>query len=141
MLLAKHGKGMLSSIEQAFVGRDEKRASLKKPAWEANAYGVAISFAHTVNVTLDNNLCGLKLSQDMHWLSDQVEPKRYWSGQKSKLEFLKTHYHLQDDQGYFKSCLYEHCDEGMQIEKNVSREVPILDDTETTPCTSKGSTT
>ena len=26
---------MLSSIEQAFVGRDEKRASLKKPAWEA----------------------------------------------------------------------------------------------------------
>ena len=35
MCLAKHGKGMLSSIEQAFVGRDEKRASLKKPAWEA----------------------------------------------------------------------------------------------------------
>ena len=86
---------------------------------DSHAYGVAISFAHTVNVTLDNNLCGLKLSQDMLWLSDEVEPKRYWSGQKNKLEFLKTHYHLQDDQGYFKSCLYEHCDEGMQIEKNV----------------------
>ena len=26
---------MLSSVEQAFVGRDEKRAPLKKPAWEA----------------------------------------------------------------------------------------------------------
>ena len=26
---------MLSSVEQAFVGRDEKRASLKTPAWEA----------------------------------------------------------------------------------------------------------
>ena len=33
--LAKHGKGMLFSVEQAFVGRDEKRASLKTPAWEA----------------------------------------------------------------------------------------------------------
>ena len=26
---------MLSSVEQAFVGRDEKRAPLKRPAWEA----------------------------------------------------------------------------------------------------------
>ena len=28
---------MLSSVEQAFVGRDEKRAPLKMPAWEATA--------------------------------------------------------------------------------------------------------
>ena len=27
---------MLSSVEQAFVGRDEKRAPLKPPAWEAS---------------------------------------------------------------------------------------------------------
>ena len=26
---------MLSSVEQAFVGRDENRAPLKTPAWEA----------------------------------------------------------------------------------------------------------
>ena len=26
---------MLSLVEQAFVGRDERRASLKTPAWEA----------------------------------------------------------------------------------------------------------
>ena len=26
---------MLSSVDQAFVGRDEKRAPLKTPAWEA----------------------------------------------------------------------------------------------------------
>ena len=26
---------MLSSVEQAFVGRDEKRSPLKTPAWEA----------------------------------------------------------------------------------------------------------
>ena len=30
-----NGKGMLFSVEQAFVGRDEIRASLKTPAWEA----------------------------------------------------------------------------------------------------------
>ena len=27
---------MLSSVEQAFVGRDKKRAPLKTPAWEAS---------------------------------------------------------------------------------------------------------
>ena len=27
---------MLFSVEQAFVGRDEKRAPLKTPAWEAS---------------------------------------------------------------------------------------------------------
>ena len=30
---------MLSSVEQVFVGRDEKRAPLKKPALEARASG------------------------------------------------------------------------------------------------------
>ena len=28
---------MLSSVEQAFVGREEKRTPLKTPAWEARA--------------------------------------------------------------------------------------------------------
>ena len=28
---------MLFSVEQAFVGRDEKRASLKMPAWKARS--------------------------------------------------------------------------------------------------------
>ena len=28
-------KGMLFSVEQAFVGREEMRAPLKTPAWEA----------------------------------------------------------------------------------------------------------
>ena len=35
MWLAKLGKGMLFSVEQAFVGRDERRAPLKRPAREA----------------------------------------------------------------------------------------------------------
>ena len=33
--MAKLGKGMLFSVEQAFVGREEIRAPLKTPAWEA----------------------------------------------------------------------------------------------------------
>ena len=32
----KQWKGMLFSVEQAFVGRDEIQAPLKMPAWEAN---------------------------------------------------------------------------------------------------------
>ena len=86
---------------------------------DSHAYGVAISFTRTVDVMLYKNLCGLKLSQDMHWLSNQVEPIGFYSSQKNKLEFLKSHYHLQDDQGYFCSCLYEECDIRMRIEKNV----------------------
>ena len=34
---------MLSSVEQAFVERDEKRAPLKTPAWEAMAQHVLLS--------------------------------------------------------------------------------------------------
>lgn len=86
---------------------------------DSHAYGVAISFTRTVDVMLYGNLCGLKLSQDMHWMSNQVEPIAFFSSQKNKLEFLKTHYNLQDDQGYFCSCLYEECDRRMRIEKNV----------------------
>ena len=33
---------MLFSVEQAFVGRDEKRAPLKTPAWEATYVQVII---------------------------------------------------------------------------------------------------
>ena len=36
--LAKLGKGMMSSVEQSFVGRDERRAPLKTPVWEATTY-------------------------------------------------------------------------------------------------------
>ena len=36
MWLAKHGTGMWSSVEQAFVGRDEKRPPRKTPAWAAS---------------------------------------------------------------------------------------------------------
>ena len=39
MWLAKPGKGMLFSVEQAFVGRDERRAPLKTPALEARKRG------------------------------------------------------------------------------------------------------
>ena len=39
MGLAKLGKGMLSSVEQAFVGRDKRQAPLKMPAWEATVGG------------------------------------------------------------------------------------------------------
>ena len=35
MRLAKLGKGMLFLVEQAFVGRDDKQAPPKTPAWEA----------------------------------------------------------------------------------------------------------
>ena len=35
MILAKLGKGMLFSVEQAFVRKDERRARLKMLAWEA----------------------------------------------------------------------------------------------------------
>ena len=53
MWLAKLGKGMLFSVEQAFVGREEKRAPLKTPAWEARERG-------------KNSFLGQRLI-DVHW--------------------------------------------------------------------------
>ena len=41
---------MLSSDEQAFVGRDEKRAPLKTPAWEATCKQLLNIIWKTVDV-------------------------------------------------------------------------------------------
>ena len=43
---------MLSSVEQAFVGRDEKRAPLKTPAWEATVFMTSLRQSHDYPVTL-----------------------------------------------------------------------------------------
>ena len=40
MWLAKLGKGMLFSVKQVFVRRNEIRAPLKTSAWEANSHPV-----------------------------------------------------------------------------------------------------
>ena len=52
---------------------------------DLHAYGVAIRFVHTVHVALRHNLCGLKLSQYMSWLSSQVEPQGHWGESKKKI--------------------------------------------------------
>ena len=46
---------MLSSVEQAFVGWDEKRAPLKTPAWEANTEGT-IKIVHVNGVSVLSGL-------------------------------------------------------------------------------------
>ena len=35
---------MLFPVEEAFVGRDEKRAPLKKPAWEASTILILVRY-------------------------------------------------------------------------------------------------
>ena len=44
--MAKHGKGMSFSVEQAFVGRGEIRAPLKTRAWKAIVQHVIEGLAH-----------------------------------------------------------------------------------------------
>ena len=39
---------MLSSVEQAFVGRDEKRAPLKTPAWEARQNSEVVGICSSI---------------------------------------------------------------------------------------------
>ena len=56
MWLAKHGKGMLSSVEQAFVGRDEKRAPLRNPAWEAMFLGTGNRSSKMIQGSSNNRL-------------------------------------------------------------------------------------
>ena len=62
--MAKLEKGMLSSVEQAFAGRDEKRAPLKTPAREASIGGNRLP--QPVNVfqaALKNFFCSVILGQ------------------------------------------------------------------------------
>ena len=46
---------MLFSVEQVFVGRDEKRAPLKTPAWEAIQYW-SYKVTKTFVMYAENNL-------------------------------------------------------------------------------------
>ncbi|XP_078353504.1 uncharacterized protein LOC144638181 isoform X2 [Oculina patagonica] len=85
---------------------------------DSGAYGVASSFSKTENVSVTDNVCGLELSK-IDWLSSEVSPVSHWRDQKQKLEFLKTHFKLTSDQGYFESCLYDQCDKSMQISENI----------------------
>ena len=85
---------------------------------DSNAFGNASRFSQTINVTVTDNLCGLDLS-NIDWLTTQLEPAPYWRDQKEKLRFLKTHYNLAADQGFFKNCLYDQCDKRMRIAENV----------------------
>ena len=85
---------------------------------DSGAYGVASAFRSTLSVWVIDNVCGLELSK-LEWLSSKVEPVSHWRDQKQKLEFLKTHYNLKSDQGYFKSCLYDQCDKKMKIAENI----------------------
>ena len=85
---------------------------------DSSAFGVVSTFSETVSVNFTRNVCGLDLSK-VAWLSTELEPETHWLVQKQKLGFLKTHYNLADDQGFFKSCLYDQCDEHMTIFKNV----------------------
>ena len=41
---------MLCSVEQAFAGRDEKRAPLKRPAWEASRSTDGLKFMKSASV-------------------------------------------------------------------------------------------
>ena len=47
---------MLSSVEQAFVGRDEKRAPLRKPAWEAMFLGTGNCSSKMIQGSSNNRL-------------------------------------------------------------------------------------
>ena len=46
------GKGMLFSVEQAFVGRDEIRAPLKTSAWEATSSTQKLTQSKQKHITL-----------------------------------------------------------------------------------------
>ena len=90
---------------------------------DSTAFGVASKFSHTLGVYVTGNICGLDLSK-MGWLSNQVEPVWHWQDRKKKLEFLRINYSLDDDQGFFKSCLYDQCDRRMGIAENIFNASP-----------------
>ena len=55
---------MLFPAEQAFVGRDDKRAPLKTPAWEANvthAHCVYIVRKFIINLKYTSTMCSVNL--------------------------------------------------------------------------------
>ena len=81
---------------------------------DSHLFGFALKFYKTDGVVVRDNVCGLDLSE-IEWLSTEFA----WTVRKQKLRFLKTHYNLAADQGYFNSCLHDGYDKNMRIGRNV----------------------
>ena len=56
---------MLFSVEQAFVGRNEKRAPLKTPTWEATGYRARLSL-HNGLLKVKNTLIQVHTCNDAY---------------------------------------------------------------------------
>ena len=56
---------MSFSVEQALVGRDEKRAPLKTPAWEASCY----QDCSVIQVSSDSGTLADLQKQHLDWLA------------------------------------------------------------------------
>ena len=64
--LAKLGKRMLFSVEQVFVGKDEIRAPIKTPAWEAMKSRLLSSFFTNLGLFFESGLKTMLKSNPWH---------------------------------------------------------------------------
>ena len=80
-------------------------------------FGVASKFKKGVNYEIRDNIFGLDLGQT-NWMGN-VWTDSYWDTLIPKLQFLKGHFTLADDQGYFKSSIYDDRAKNSVIEENI----------------------
>ena len=72
-----HGKRMLSSVEQAFVGKDEKRAPLKTPSWVATTMATFLFFFNEICFILRTDRQCRLLTQ-MYAMKQNEKNKPLW---------------------------------------------------------------
>ena len=76
---------MLFPVEQAFVGRDEKRAPLKMSAWEARSFMPANwIFMHNC-ITYSMSSRGGIITLRIYKISPALLPDLGWGGEKDDL--------------------------------------------------------
>ena len=84
---------------------------------ESAGFGVASQFRESENYEIRKNIFGLDLGKT-DWMGN-VWTDSYWDTLRLKLQFLKSDSSLADDQGYFKSSIYDDRAKNSVIEENI----------------------
>lgn len=90
------------------------------------AYGIGCGFFKTYSVKIHDNIFGLDLN-NIGWLASQYPGFHSWNKLIEKLQFIKKHYSMDDDQGQYRSCIYGNHDDHILIWRNIFNGSPHVE--------------
>ena len=81
-------------------------------------HAVGVSFYKTKHVRVESCIFGLDFN-NLAWLATQYRGIQTWNRMVEKLQFVKSQYRINSDQGHFQAALYGNRDDSLTIKSNI----------------------